>query len=108
MIQWDALRHRLLRAHVEHGAHEVAADRQALLALEASEAKVEDAELALNIEDQVGGLYITVDDALRMRVLETVRDVGKGFRQSTEIRDLVLGPERRLRLGLGILGLARI
>ncbi len=55
---------RLLRAHVGGRADEVAGEGEGFLSFEPCQSKVEDAQAALAVEDEVRGFDVAVDDAL--------------------------------------------
>ncbi len=107
VIDRNLLPPRLLRAHVERRADDIARDRQALLPFKASEAEVEDAQAALLVEDQVRGLDVAVYDLMRMRVLEAVGDFGEGLGEPFKVGTAVLFPEGGIGLRFGLLQLRK-
>ncbi len=64
VIHRNLLPSRLLRAHVERCADQVAGEGEGFLSFETSKAEVEDAETALLIENQIRGLDVSVDHTL--------------------------------------------
>jgi hypothetical protein len=66
----DSLAQGLFGAHVPQRAHEVAAERQAVVSLDLRQAEVGDPKSALMVEEQVARLDVAVQDATRMGVVE--------------------------------------
>ncbi|MEZ6197069.1 MAG: hypothetical protein R3F20_15280 [Planctomycetota bacterium] len=59
---------------------------------DAGHAEVEDARAPLLVDEDVGGLQVAVDDALLVRVLDAVRELGRERDPAAEIRPRLVRP----------------
>ena len=64
MVDQGDLAQRLLGTHVTHRAHQVAGPRQRGVGLAAGESEVGHPELAVAVQQQIGGLDVAMDDAV--------------------------------------------
>ena len=70
VIDDPAAGRRLLGAHVPQRSEDVAGHRQAAVGLHARQAEIGDPEVAMHVNQQVGGLDVAVDDPLAMGIIE--------------------------------------
>ena len=78
---------RLFGGHVGRGAHDASLRGHGHLArLALGEAKVHHVRLVLGIDQDVGGLYVAVDDAVRMGILEGFRYLGQELRGAARLK----------------------
>ena len=93
MVDQGNLPQRLLGTHVPQRAHQVAGPRQGRVGLAAGEAEVGHPELAVAVQEQIGGLDVAMDDAAFVGRLQGRR----GLNPQANDRPNILAVARRPR-----------
>ena len=83
--------------HVPQRADNVAGARQLIAALGLGQAEVGDPDLALSVQQQVGGLDVAVEDALLVGILQSLRHLDADPRHAAKILRLGLVGQLRSR-----------
>ena len=87
MIEEHLLAGNLFGTGVADGAHQIAGSREVLFRMQMRQPEIGDPQIAMRIDQQVGGLDVAMDDALIVGVFQSLRglrhqphDFAKGFR----------------------------